>query len=245
MTRILGIIPARYGSTRFPAKALADIGGKSMVRRVYEQASKTSLLSDVIVATDHQLIIDEVRSFGGKVCMTSALHQSGTDRCFEAMTLADGSFDYVINIQGDEPFIAPEQIDLLAGLLEGNTQLGTLIKRIEDTEELFNPNVVKAIFNKQKEAIYFSRAPLPYNRNEPQERWLDTMAYFKHIGIYAYRSDILQEITRLDVSDYEKCESLEQLRWIESGYKIKVAETNHASIGVDTPEDLDKLKNLF
>lgn len=242
---ILGIIPARYGSTRFPAKALADIGGKSMIRRVYEQATKATLLNDVIIATDHAAIMAEAESFGGKACMTRESHQSGTDRCYEALSLQNKDYDYVINIQGDEPFINPAQINLLAGLLEGKTQLGTLVKQIEDPEELFNPNVVKAIFNKNEEAIYFSRATLPYNRNAKQEDWLQERAYFKHIGIYAYRSDILKEITALDVSGLEISESLEQLRWIENGYTIKIATTEYPSIGVDTPEDLEKLKNFY
>lgn len=242
---ILGIIPARYGSTRFPAKALADIGGKSMIRRVYEQATKSTLLSDVVIATDHEAIMEEAASFGGKACMTSENHQSGTDRCYEVLTLQDAVYDYVINIQGDEPFINPAQIDLLAGLLDGKTQLGTLVKQIEDQEELFNPNVVKAIFNVNNDAIYFSRATLPYNRNAKKEDWLQERIYFKHIGIYAYRSDILKQITNLPVSGLELSESLEQLRWIENGYVIKVAETEYASVGVDTPEDLEKLKNFY
>lgn len=242
---ILGIIPARYGSTRFPAKALADIGGKSMIRRVYEQATKSTLLNDVVIATDHEAIMTEAASFGGKACMTSETHQSGTDRCYEALSLQEKNYDYVINIQGDEPFINPGQIDLLAKLLDGQTQLGTLVKQIEDQEELFNPNVVKAIFNINNEAIYFSRATLPYNRNAQPENWLGERKYFKHIGIYAYRSDILKQITTLEVSGLEKAESLEQLRWIENGYVIKVAETEYPSVGVDTPEDLEKLKNFY
>ncbi|UII32638.1 3-deoxy-manno-octulosonate cytidylyltransferase [Fulvivirga ulvae] len=242
---ILGIIPARYGSTRFPAKALANIGGKSMVRRVYEQASKSVSLSNVVIATDHEAIMEEVSGFGGKACMTSEAHQSGTDRCYEALTYLGKDYDYVINIQGDEPFINPAQIDLLASLLDGQTQLGTLVKQIEDQEELFNPNVVKAIFNHNNEAIYFSRATLPYNRNVKIENWLQERKYFKHIGIYAYRSDILKQITNLPVSGLEQAEALEQLRWIENGYVIKVAETEYASVGVDTPEDLEKLKNFY
>ncbi|ELR71838.1 3-deoxy-manno-octulosonate cytidylyltransferase [Fulvivirga imtechensis AK7] len=239
------MIPARYGSTRFPAKALADIGGKSMIQRVYEQASKARMLDEVIVATDHEAIQSVVQGFAGKVCMTSKAHQSGTDRCYEALSLQPGAYDYVINIQGDEPFIAPDQIDLLAGLLDGETQLATLVKKIDDEEELFNPNVVKVIFNRYHQAIYFSRATLPYNRNIPQNQWLQQHDYFKHIGIYAYRSDVLHEITLLEASALEKSESLEQLRWIENGYTIKVAETQHQSIGVDTPEDLERLKNLY
>lgn len=243
--RILGIIPARYGSVRFPAKALADIGGKSMIRRVYEQAIKSSLLEDVIIATDHEDIMKEVSRFGGKVCMTGEHHQSGTDRCFEALSMQQAAFDYVINIQGDEPFINPAQIDQLAALLDGNTQLATLIKKINDPEELFNVNVVKAIKNAQDQAIYFSRTPLPYNRNHPPHEWLNKSKYYKHIGIYAYRSDILEQITTLPVSSLEKAESLEQLRWLENGYIIKVGETEYQTLGVDTPDDLEKLKNFI
>lgn len=243
--RILGIIPARYGSTRFPGKALADIAGKSMIQRVYEQATKASLLNDVIIATDHDAIMAEAQRFGGKACMTGEAHQSGTDRCYEALTLQEETYDYVINIQGDEPFINPAQIDLLAGLLDGQTQLATLVKKIYDPEELFNPNQVKAIFNKKDEAIYFSRSALPYNRNSPKDNWLKEGNYYKHIGIYAYRADILKEITTLEVSRLEKSESLEQLRWIEHGYTISIAETEYQSIGIDTPEDLEKLKNFY
>lgn len=243
--KILGIVPARYSSTRFPAKALADIGGKTMVQRVYEQACKARLLDDVVIATDHQAIVSDAARFGGKVCMTSESHQSGTDRCYEALTLQQKDYDYVINIQGDEPFINPEQIDLLAELLDGDTQLATLIKKIDDPEELFNPNVVKAIFNYHNDAIYFSRAALPHNRSAAPENWITGRNYYKHIGLYAYRSDVLKEITSLPVSGLEQAESLEQLRWIENGYTIKVAETHHQSVGVDTPEDLKKLKNFY
>ncbi|UII23250.1 3-deoxy-manno-octulosonate cytidylyltransferase [Fulvivirga ligni] len=240
--KILGIIPARYGSTRFPAKALADIGGKTMVRRVYEQAKKASMLSEVVVATDHEAIYEEIISFGGEVVMTSEDHQSGTDRCYEALQQQGSTYDYVINIQGDEPFIAPEQINLVAEMLDGETQLGTLIKKIDSSEDVFNPNVVKVIFNNTKQAIYFSRTPLPYNRNHEKDDWLNQHSYYRHIGIYAYRTDVLEQITQLGVSSLEKAESLEQLRWIENGYAIQVAETSYDSIGIDTPEDLEKLK---
>ncbi|MBL3656215.1 3-deoxy-manno-octulosonate cytidylyltransferase [Fulvivirga sediminis] len=240
--KILGIIPARHGSSRFPAKALADIGGKTMVRRVYEQALKAAKLTDVVVATDHDDIYNEIIKHGGKAVMTRQDHESGTDRCFEALKKQDLQYDYVINIQGDEPFIDPEQINLIAEMLDGQTELGTLIKLIDTKEDLFNPNVVKVIFDINQKAIYFSRSPLPHNRQYPTDEWLKHHAYFRHIGIYAYRTDILEEITKLNVSSLEKSESLEQLRWIENGYSIKVAETEHDSIGIDTPEDLDKLQ---
>ncbi len=236
---ILGIIPARYASTRFPAKPLADMAGKSMIRRVYEQARKSKSLSKVVVATDHEDIYNHVMDFGGDVCMTSTHHASGTDRCYEVLAKERPSFDYVINIQGDEPFIAPEQIDLLASLLDGNTELATLIKKIDSAEPLFNPNLVKAVVNKNAEALYFSRSPIPYLRNIDHVEWVTHHHYYKHIGMYAYRKDVLEKITRLEISTLEKAESLEQLRWLENGYKIKVKETSIETIGIDTPEDLE------
>jgi 3-deoxy-manno-octulosonate cytidylyltransferase (CMP-KDO synthetase) len=231
---ILGIIPARYASTRFPAKPLADIGGKSMIQWVYDQTSQSSKISKLVVATDDQRIYDHVAGFGGTVCMTSADHVSGTDRCFEALSKQKEKYDYVINIQGDEPFISPKQIDLVAGLLDGDTQLATLAKKITEQEQISNPNVVKLVKSIHGEALYFSRSTIPYIRNAGNH------TFYKHIGMYAYRADILEKITKLPVSDLEKAESLEQLRWLENGYRIKVAETNEETIGVDTPEDLEK-----
>jgi 3-deoxy-manno-octulosonate cytidylyltransferase (CMP-KDO synthetase) len=242
---VLGIIPARYASTRFPAKPLADMGGKSMIRRVFEQAKKSKLLSKVIVATDHEEIFKHVVAFGGEVCMTSTHHASGTDRCYEVLSKESSLFDYVINIQGDEPFIAPEQIDLLASLLDGKTELATLIKKIDSPEQLFNPNLVKVVTNKNSEALYFSRSPIPYLRSKEQVEWITHHPYYKHIGMYAYRHDVLKEITQLEVSNLEKAESLEQLRWLENGYQIKVKETSIETMGIDTPEDLEEaLKQL-
>lgn len=239
--KILGIVPARYASTRFPAKALADIAGKSMIRRVYEQCQKTSSLSRVIVATDHDLIYGHVKDFGGDVMMTSAEHQSGTDRCYETYSALNEPFDFVINIQGDEPFIQPEQIDLLASCLNAaETQLATLVKKITDGETLFNPNIPKVIFNKENLALYFSRQTIPYLRGCAPEEWLLKHQYYKHIGIYAYRTDILKEIASLQPSSLEKAESLEQLRWLENGYSIRVAITEYETQGIDTPEDLEK-----
>ena len=239
--KILGIIPARYASTRFPAKALADIQGKSMVRRVYEQALKASSLSMVVVATDHEKIYDHVKEFG-EVVMTGPQHQSGTDRCCEALHKISGPFDYVINIQGDEPFIMPEQIDLLADCLQfPDVQIATLIKKITDQETLFNPNTPKVILNKNQEAIYFSRQTIPHLRGIEQKDWLTSWEFYKHIGIYAYRADILEQITKLPVLALEKAEALEQLRWIENGYRIRTAITEYETIGIDTPEDLKKL----
>lgn len=235
---ILGIIPARYASTRFPAKPLVDIAGKSMIQRVYEQVKKSTRVSHVLVATDNQQIFDHVQKFGGHVCMTKEGHVSGTDRCYEALTLQKETFEYVINIQGDEPFIQPEQIDLLAKLLDGKTEIATLVKKIEDAAQLFNPNVVKAVVGENKEALYFSRQTIPHLRNVAEVEWLNKHTFYKHIGMYAYRTDILQKLTSLSVSTLEKAESLEQLRWLENGFRIKTAETKTETIGIDTPEDL-------
>ncbi len=242
---ILGIIPARYASTRFPGKPLADIGGKSMIQRVYEQVKKSKLVTDAIVATDNQEIFDHVTKFGGRVRMTKESHVSGTDRCYEALTLQKAPFNYVINIQGDEPFIQPEQIDLLAGLLDGKTEIATLVKKIEDREQLFNPNVVKVVVAANGEALYFSRSTVPHVRNTAEVEWMSKHNFYKHIGMYAYRTDVLKRLTELPVSSLEKAESLEQLRWLENGFRIKVAETKTETIGIDTPEDLQKaLANL-
>ena len=245
MIKILAIVPARFASTRFPGKPLADIGGKSMIQRVYDQVKKSSLLANVIVATDHKKIYDHVIAFGGAACMTSENHPSGTDRCYEALTKQTDTFDYVINVQGDEPFIAPEQIDLLASLLDGKVELATLIKAIEDEDQLFNPNVVRVAVNKQNEAIYFTRSTIPYLRNVPQKEWFAKHTFFKHIGMYAYRADVLKKITRLEISSLEKAESLEQLRWIENGFNVKVAITKIETIGIDAPEDVAKALALL
>lgn len=236
--KILGVIPARYASTRFPAKPLVDLGGKSMIQRVYEQVKKSSRLHRIVVATDHPEIFQHVQDFKGDVCMTNESHVSGTDRCYEALQLQPKQFDYVINIQGDEPFIQPDQIDLLAEKLNGQTEIATLVKAIDQQSVLFNPNVVKAVLNKEGQALYFSRSTIPHIRNTDVSLWLEKHVFYKHIGMYAYRTDILEKITRLDVSSLEKAESLEQLRWLENGFKITVAETFTETLGIDTPEDL-------
>ncbi|MGV3560429.1 3-deoxy-manno-octulosonate cytidylyltransferase [Larkinella arboricola] len=237
---ILGIIPARFASSRFPAKALADIDGKTMIQRVMEQSRKAESLSRVVVATDHEAIADHVRSFGGDVIMTSENHQSGTDRCFEAMQAVGGEVDYVINIQGDEPFIKPEQINLLASVLDGTTELATLVKRIDDQTVLFNTSTPKVVLNSRSEALYFSRQTLPFLRERNPEEWLQHHIFYKHIGIYAYRADILAQITQLPPSLLEKAEALEQLRWLENGYRIRCVVTELDSYGIDTPEDLER-----
>jgi 3-deoxy-manno-octulosonate cytidylyltransferase (CMP-KDO synthetase) len=239
---IIGIIPARFASTRFPGKPLIDIGGKSMIQRVYEQAKKSNYLSNVVVATDDERIEQHVKSFNGNVIMTNSQHQSGTDRCFEAIQKFSASADVVINIQGDEPFIHPEQIDLLASCFNSaTTQIATLVKKITDNEELFNQNTPKVIINKNSEAIYFSRQTIPLIRNQKPKEWLQHHTFYKHIGIYGYTTKVLSEITSLKQSSLELAESLEQLRWIENGYKINIAITDNESIAIDSPDDLKKL----
>jgi 3-deoxy-manno-octulosonate cytidylyltransferase (CMP-KDO synthetase) len=241
---ILGVIPARFASTRFPAKALADINGKSMVQRVYEQVSKASSIDKVVVATDHSEIFEHVKGFGGEVVMTSPDHQSGTDRCAEVLEYFP-KFEYIINIQGDEPFIDPIQINLISSLLDGKTELATLAIPIREEEILFSPNSVKLVFDKEGKAIYFSRNPIPFIRNYERNEWITQGRFFKHIGMYAYRADILKLITSLPQSSLEISESLEQLRWIENGYQIKVSVTDIDSLGIDTPEDLQRAKELY
>ena len=245
--RFVAIIPARYASTRFPGKPLVNIGGKTMIQRVYDQVSKA--VADVYVATDDQRIYDAVTAFGGKVIMTSDQHRSGTDRCYEAFSKLNEYFDVIINVQGDEPFIQPEQIiELQKCFNDGDTQLATLAKKITEKdgwEVLNNPNSPKLVVNKNNEALYFSRSVIPYKRGAEQQDWISLHLYLKHIGIYAYRADVLREITHLEQSPLELAESLEQLRWLENGYKIKVGYTDVESVGIDTPEDLEKVAGLL
>jgi 3-deoxy-manno-octulosonate cytidylyltransferase (CMP-KDO synthetase) len=237
---ILGIIPVRYHSSRFPGKALADVHGKTMVQRVYEQAMLAEGLDRVVVATDHLKIFDHINEIGGKVCMTSEDHPSGTDRCREAMELEPDGYNFVVNIQGDQPFIDPRQIDDLCKNLVPDVQIATQARRIEMQELLIDPNCVKVIIDSQGKAIYFSRSPLPFQRAHSVDKWISLHQYYQHIGIYAYRSDILREITQLAMSPLEQAEGLEQLRWLENGYSIKVLTTNYQAQGIDTPEDLEK-----
>jgi 3-deoxy-manno-octulosonate cytidylyltransferase (CMP-KDO synthetase) len=245
--KIAGIIPARYASSRFPGKPLALIHNKPMIQHVYEQASKADQLDDLIVATDDSRIEKVVKEFGGKVMMTEPTHSSGTERCAEiqkTLKLTGNSFDVIINIQGDEPFIDPKQIDLVASCFnERNVQIATLAKKIENEKELFDPNVVKIVTDINDKAIYFSRQTLPYIRGQKIEYWIQSSAHYKHIGIYGYQSAILEEIVALKKTPLEDAESLEQLRWIENGYSIKVKETTIESYGVDVPEDLSKFSN--
>lgn len=246
--RFLGIIPARYASTRFPGKPLAEIGGKSMIQRVYEQVQPC--LDDVWVATDDTRIEEAVRSFGGKVVMTSTQHKSGTDRCLEASQKIGGSFDVIINIQGDEPFIQPSQIEAIKNCFTEKplTRLATLVKQFtqnDGLEALQNPNSPKVVLNEAGEALYFSRSVVPYLRGVEPANWLEKGLHYKHIGIYAYRRETLEEIALLPPSPLELTESLEQLRWLENGYSIQTALTDCETVAVDTPEDLVRVQALL
>lgn len=241
---IAGIIPARYASTRFPGKPLVKIGSKTMIQRVYEQTSQ--VLENVFVATDDSRIFNEVERFGGKVIMTSPHHQSGTDRCAEAIEIIsqkrNQNFEVVLNVQGDEPFIDPKQIKLLADcFLHKDIEIATLVRPFGSLADVLNPNNPKVILNIKNEAIYFSRSPIPFIRNHPQEQWLNQFRFIQHVGIYGYRTDVLMEITKLPQSSLELAESLEQNRWLENGYKILTSETSGTTISVDTPDDIKKI----
>jgi len=240
--KALGIIPSRYASTRFPGKPLIDINGKTMIQRVYEQAKKATSLSEVIVATDDKKIFEHVTSFGGNVVMTAASHESGTDRCAEVLEKNKANFDVVINIQGDEPFINPEQINQLCACFnDKQTDIATLIKKIDSEEELFNPNRPKVTVDENSFATMFSRNAIPDLIKANKTEWLSKQDFFKHIGIYGYRSCVLKEISQLPPSALEIKERLEQLRWLENNYKIKVAITSFEAVAIDSPEDLEKL----
>lgn len=239
--KFIGIIPARYASTRFPAKPLAILGGKPVIQRVFEQVN--GVLDDAVVATDDQRIFDAVVAFGGKVVMTSTEHRSGTDRCYEALTkVGADKYDVVVNIQGDEPFIQPQQLHAVCDCFSDETvDIATLVKPFtaNDTfQALANANSPKVVVNNRMEALYFSRSIIPYMRGKDENEWLPNHTYYKHIGLYAYRSHVLKEITSLPQGTLEKVESLEQLRWLENGYKIKVGISEIETIGIDTPEDL-------
>lgn len=241
----IGIIPARYESTRFPGKPLATINGKPMIQWVYENVAKA--LKQVWVATDDDRIFNAVRNFGGNAVRTLSTHQSGTDRCAEAAQVLSKEidFDVVINVQGDEPFIQAEQIELLKSCFDESTDIATLVKKIDNSEELFNPNRPKAVIDNQQNALYFSRSPIPFVRNEEKKNWHLKNNFWAHIGMYAYKKDVLQKITKLNNGKLELTESLEQLRWLENGFQIKTAETDHQSIGIDTPEDLQNALQLI
>lgn len=241
--QFIGIIPARYASTRFPGKPLADLGGKPMIQRVYEQAKKA--LNTVVVATDDERIYNCVQAFGGEVVMTRADHKCGTDRCLEAwekLCIAEPAV--VINIQGDEPFIQPEQIEAIKSCFDDpTTEIATLVKPFTEEDGLAaleNPNTPKVVMSPDGTALLFSRSVIPYLRGIDKNEWLKQHLHYKHIGMYAYRTNVLAQITQLAQTPMEKAESLEQLRWLENGYKIKVAVCHTASIGIDTPDDLQK-----
>lgn len=243
---IAGIIPARYASSRFPGKPLADIGGKSMIQRVYEQVSGSKCLDTIVVATDDERIATHVEAFGGKAVMTGAHHPSGTDRCFDALQQLGPGYKYVINIQGDEPFIDPAQIDELAAVLaDGTTEIATQMIPVANHEELFDRGEVKIVLNTQMEALYFSRMVIPFIKGIDEKEWHLHHKYFRHVGMYAYRTDILERLTELSVSSLEQAESLEQLRWLENGYKIKCVPTTYDSHCVDSPGDIEKVIKRF
>lgn len=247
--KTLALIPARYASSRFPGKPLVDIAGKSMIQRVYERAS--AVYDACYVATDDERIEEAVKAFGGKVVMTSAEHQSGTDRCREALDIVETTtgqrFDVVINVQGDEPFIDKDQLSQLSTLFtDARTHIATLVKPFSADEDIFNPNSPKVAMTADGYALYFSRSVIPYLRSEKEQKvWQESHAYFKHLGIYAYRSEVLREVTRLKQSPLELAESLEQLRWLENGYRIKVAITERPNYAIDTPEDLETVVRLY
>lgn len=245
MKSILGIIPARYASSRFPGKPLAQIKGKSMLQRVFEQATQANLLNDLIIATDDKRIAEHANGFGAKVVITKAEHPSGTDRCFEAYQLSNKKFDYVLNIQGDEPFLDPEQINSLAQVCNGQVEIATQMIKTINHQVLFDQGEVKIVLNNHNEALYFSRSVIPAIKNQPESEWHKHFNYYRHVGMYAYRSDILEKITQLNLSELEKAESLEQLRWLENGYKITCVETSFDSHCVDTPEDIEKVLRLM
>ena len=242
--KILGIIPARYASTRFPGKPLAMIKGKTMIRRVYEQALR-SKLDAVVVATDDVRIADEVMSFGGRYVMTDPNHRSGTDRCREALDLVEEKFDAVVNIQGDEPFINPMQINMLCDLIQENgTCLASLAKRIDLADELFSPNTVKVVMNAEGNALYFSRNPMPFMRNVDHDDWMKKGVFYKHIGIYAYKAETLRQVAAMQASPLEICESLEQLRWLENGLSIRMGITEAENVSIDVPADIAKAETF-
>ncbi len=239
---IAGIIPARYASTRFPGKSLIDIQGKSMIRRVYEQAAMSKSLDKLVVATDDERIFNHVQSFGGEVLMTAADHANGTDRCKEALQQLGSAYKYVINIQGDEPFIDPQQIDELAAVLQdGTTELATQMIPVSNYEELFDLGEVKIVLNDKMEALYFSRMVIPFIKGVDEKDWHKHFTYHRHVGMYAYRRDVLEKISVIPVSSLEQAESLEQLRWLEHGFKVKCVITHFESHCIDTPEDVEKV----
>lgn len=247
MNNFIALIPARYASTRFPGKPLAMLGGKMVIQRVYEQAKKA--FEEVYVCTDDERILQAVKSFGGNAIMTGTHHKSGTDRCHEAFLRSGSNADIIVNIQGDEPFIHPSQLESIKACFEDkDTDIATLVKPFKPSdgwEALANPNSPKVVVSKEMKALYFSRSIVPYLRGTDESEWLERHTYYKHIGLYAYRANVLQEITSLSQGNLEKAESLEQLRWLENGYTIKVGLTDVETIGIDTPEDLQRAEEFL
>ena len=245
--KYIAIIPARYASTRFPGKPLAMLGGKSVIQRVWEQVS--SVVDAAVVATDDERIAQTVESFGGRAIMTSPNHKSGTDRCWEAYQKQGEEFDVVINVQGDEPFIAHSQLRAIMACFEDeNTDIATLVKPFAEEDGLSaleNPNSPKVVLDNDSCAVYFSRSVIPYLRGVEREDWLKHHTFYKHIGMYAFRRDVLGEVTALPQSTLEKAESLEQLRWLENGYKIGVGISDVETVGIDTPEDLERAEEFL
>lgn len=246
--RIIAIIPARFASTRFPGKLIALLGDKSVLQHVYERSCQ--VIQEVYIATDDKSIYSAVENFGGNVVMTSPAHKSGTDRCAEALSLimmkSGKEYDGIINIQGDEPFILPQQINLVKKALEDPlTEIATLVKKIDTKEDIFDINKPKVVFDKNNFALYFTRSPVPFIRDVEKPNWPGNIAFYKHIGIYGYRVNVLKEITRLPPSTLEMAESLEQLRWLQNGYRIRVSVTEHESMGIDSPEDLEKARKIL
>jgi 3-deoxy-manno-octulosonate cytidylyltransferase (CMP-KDO synthetase) len=247
-SKIIGMIPARYASSRLPGKPLIDLCGKTMIQRVFERVSRAALLSEVIVATDDERIFKSVRSFGGKAVMTPPELASGTDRIAYAAGTMDMEADIIVNIQGDEPLIEPDDVDSAAAILVENPRvvMGTLVKKITRSEELESPNTAKVVLDENGFAVYFSRSPIPFVRDEPdRSRWFDRYVFYKHVGIYSYRKDFLLQYSEWPPSSLEQMEKLEQLRAIEKGFRIKTAETGHESVCVDTPDDVDHVRNLL
>lgn len=248
--KILGVIPARFASSRLPGKPLADLAGKTLIERVYENACKVSSLTKLIVATDDERILDFLKEKKIPCMMTSSLHQSGTDRCAEVLSKEHGTFDFIINIQGDEPFIDPNGLDDVLKTLQPDDEIKTVIQRIDDPSDLFNPNVVKVVIEEKSNkgscrALYFSRSCIPHLRNHLKEDWHKKHDFYRHIGIYIYRGDVLKPLSQLQPSQLEKAESLEQLRWLSNGFEVSVVKKELSSLGIDTPEDLAKARDFY
>lgn len=242
--KFIGIIPARYASTRFPGKPLALLGGKPVIQHVYEKVA--AVLEAAYVATDDERIYDAVKSFGGQAVMTRTDHKSGTDRIEEAIEKIGGEWDVVVNVQGDEPFVAKSQLDTICHCFDDpTTQIATLGKPFESMEAVQNPNSPKIVVDNMGFAMYFSRSVIPYVRGKEESSWLTHYPFLKHLGIYAYRKDVLRQVTQLPQSSLEIAESLEQLRWLQNGFKIKVGTTDVETVGIDTPQDLERAEEFL